>query len=57
MYTLPGRTGIIHRDIFGELQVILYLNDQVHRVVDACGHSEHYANDIIENWVTGVIEK
>jgi hypothetical protein len=57
MEQLPEeRSAIVHRDIFGELQVVLYLNGKVHRVVDAGGHSEHYAQDIVENWCAGIIK-
>jgi hypothetical protein len=55
-HTIPGRSGHIHTDIFGKLQVVLYENDQVHRVVDVGDHNIHYAEDVVENWCTGVIE-
>jgi hypothetical protein len=53
---LPERDAQVVVDIAGQYQVVLYLNDQVHRVVDATGYSERYAQDIAENWCTGIIK-
>jgi len=35
--------------------VELFENTQFVRVVDCMGHSEHYAEDVAENWVMGVL--
>ena len=49
-----------HADIgtvLGRYNVVLYENGQQVRVVEVHEHSRHYALDVAENWITGLIKK
>lgn len=39
------------------LYVNLYKDEQLFGTVDIRKHSLHYANDVVQNWITGILKE
>ena len=51
-----NRTAKIFQDDEGYF-VEIYTNNDAIRQIDATGFSLRYAEDIVENWITGIIKE
>jgi len=39
------------------LYINLFKNEKLFGTVDIEGHSLHYANDVVQNWITGILKE